>query len=99
MKKDILNVLAPREAAFIGEIPLPGLEFAGEVIGVRNEVETKLGLVVGDRVFGLNSERLGMLRFSEKAVSVLSAVVALPSVSGNLVQALISVFNHHSGSN
>ena len=34
-----------------------------------------------------------------KAVFVLSAVVALPSVSGNLVQALISVFNHHSGSN
>jgi myxalamid-type polyketide synthase MxaB len=60
--KDVLNVLMPEEAGFIGDVPLPGMEFAGEVVCVSEDNDPGNELCVGDRVFGLGSEAVGMLR-------------------------------------
>jgi myxalamid-type polyketide synthase MxaB len=67
--KDVLNVLMPDEAAYTGEVPLPGADFAGIIAALPDNklqgIDSRSdddGLAVGDRVFGLCFETSGMLR-------------------------------------
>jgi len=58
--KDVLNVLMPDEAAYVGETPLPGTDFAGVVTALP--ADHSGDLVVGDAVYGMCMEASGMLR-------------------------------------
>ena len=63
--KDLLNVLFPDEAAYLGEVPLPGADFAGVITALpqaHREERADLHLAVGVRVFGMCVEASGMLR-------------------------------------
>ena len=63
--KDVLNVLMPEEAAYLGEVPLPGADFAGVVTALPNDKSDDrrdFHLAVGDCAFGLCMEGSGMLR-------------------------------------
>ena len=63
--KDLLNVMVPDGSGFIGEVPLPGTDFAGVVTAIPQDGGGgggSGGFEVGDRVFGLCLQREGMLR-------------------------------------
>jgi len=71
--KDLLNVMMPDGSGFIGEVPLPGTDFAGVVTAVPRGGDDDSGggggggdgggnFKVGDRVFGLCLQKQGMLR-------------------------------------
>ena len=58
--KDVLNVLMPDEAAYVGETPLPGTDFAGVVTALP--AAHRSDLAVGDAVYGMCMEPSWMLR-------------------------------------
>ncbi|KAL9188495.1 LOW QUALITY PROTEIN: hypothetical protein ACHAXT_006873 [Thalassiosira profunda] len=86
--KDVLNVLVPNEAAYVGfdTPPLPGSDFAGIVTRVPNTADTPVK--VGDRVYGLD---FGMLR--SKGFAPVDSIAKIPaSLSFEDASALPMVF-------
>ena len=77
--KDVLNVLMPDEAAYLGEVPLPGADFAGVVTALpkcEHDDHDDAHLAVNDRVFGMCMEGSGMLR--SQATVYRSCVAKMP---------------------
>ena len=79
--KDLLNVLMPDEAAYVGgKVPLPWADFAGVVTavpgreGIGDSRFANDDLVVGDRVFGMSGD---MLR--SRAVVPRAALARMPT--------------------
>ena len=58
--KDVLNVLTPEEAAYVGveSIPGPGSDFAGLLTCIPSDANNDFSLRIGDRVLGMNFDML-----------------------------------------
>ena len=65
----------PDEAAYVGETPLPGTDFAGVVTSLPDAYRDDLA--VGDAVYGMCMERDGMLRSQATVKS--STLARMPS--------------------
>jgi len=87
--KDVLNVLVPQEAAYLGfdAPPLPGSDFAGVVTGIPDSNDG-YPFAIGDKVYGLGFD---MLR-SKSLVSI-DSIAKLPlGLSFEAASALPMVF-------
>ena len=87
--KDVLNVLVPVDAAYLGfdVPPLPGSDFAGTVTGLA-ATNNNHSFAIGDKVYGLAFD---MLR-SKKCVSVDSIAKMPMGLSFEAASALPMVF-------